>query len=270
MSKLVIDALQERLNIAAEKFNKVDTKKDAEKIEVLQGMMNQFEVPEGFALTFKTWVVELKKEGQSWDVARVSLHTQRNYETMEREVNAALYANGGNEVDSLLAQASFVQFVSPHLDKFGRLMIHIDEKFKGQLDEARKECRTLEQAIKDVEAGVRKDKELEILRQMKSAKGYDAVATEAHWGGTDYPHLELKRGHGTYNLVNVKVTKMTTSGKSVDVEVVEQLYDGSVRTRKEERVRMSNIKSFVKGQLYRLEKIEAGELKVAQTETEKA
>ena len=270
MSKLVIDALQERLAIAADKFAEVDNKKDAEKIEVLQGMMNQFEVPEGFALNFKTWEVGLKREGESWEVARVNLDTQRDYETFKRSVVASVNANGGREVDSLLAQASFVQFVTPHLDKFSRLMNHVNEKFEGQLDEARKECRTLEQAISDVKDGVRRDKELNILRQMKSAKGFDVVITESHWGGTDYPTIELKRGYGTYNLVNVKVTKMTTSGKSVDVEVTEQLYDGSLRTRKEERVRMSNIKKFVKGQLYRLEKVEEGELKLAQTETEKA
>ena len=270
MSKLVIDALQERLNIAADKFAEVDNKKDAEKVEVLQGMMNQFEVPEGFVLNFKTWAVELKREGESWEVARVNLDTERDYDTMKREVKASVNAQGGREVDSLLAQASFVQFVTPHLNKFGRLMNHINEKFEGQLEEARKECRALEYAIRDVEEGVRKDKELEILRQMKSAKGFDTVITESHWGGTDYPTLELKRDHSTYNLVNVKVTKTTASGKSVDVEVVEQLYDGSLRTRKEERVRMSNLKRFVHNQLYRLEKIEEGELKVVQTETEKA
>ena len=270
MSKLVIDALQERLTIAANNHHEIDIKKDAEKIEVLQGMMNEFEVPEGFALFFKTWGIELKKEGESWEVARVNLDTERDYDTMKREVKASVNAQGGREVDSLLAQASFVQFVTPHLNKFGRLMNHINEKFGSQLDEARKECRTLEQAISDVEAGVRRDKELEILRQMKSAKGFDTVITESHWGGTDYPTLELKRDHSTYNLVNVKVTKMTTSGKSVDVEVVEQLYDGSLRTRKEERVRMSNLNRFIKGQLHRLERIEEGELKVAQTETEKA
>ena len=269
MSKLVIDALQERLAIAADKFNEVDSKKDAEKVEVLQGMMNEFEVPEGFALFFKTWVVELKREGQSWDVARVNLNAQRNYETMEREVNAAVYANGGNEVDSLLAQASFVQFVTPHLDKFGRLMIHIQEKFKGQLDEARKECHTLEQAIRDVEDGVRKDKEQDIMRQMKSKKGFDVVVVESHWGGTDFPTIELKRGYSTYNLVNVKILKTTASGKSVDLEITEQLYDGSPRIRTEERVRMNNIQSFMRNQLYRLEKIEEGELKVVEVETEK-
>ena len=44
MSKLVIDALQERLTIAANNHHEIDIKKDAEKIEVLQGMMNEFEV----------------------------------------------------------------------------------------------------------------------------------------------------------------------------------------------------------------------------------
>lgn len=270
MSKLVIDALQERLTIAADKFNEVDIKKDAEKIEVLQGMMNEFEVPEGFGLNFKTFEVGLKREGENWEVARVNLDTQRDFETFKRSVVASVNANGGREVDSLLAQASFVQFVTPHLDKFSRLMNHINEKFEGQLEEARKECRTLESAIRDVEDGVRRDKEQDIMRQMKSKKGFDTVIVESHWGGTDYPSLELKRDFHTYSLVNVKLLKTTASGKSADLEVTEQLYDGSLRTRKEERVRMSNINKFIKGQLYRLEKIEEGELKVAQTETEKA
>ena len=270
MSKLVIDALRERLAIAADKFNEVDTKKDAEKIEVLQGMMNQFEVPEGFALNFKTFEVGLKREGENWEVARVNLDTQRDFETFKREVVASVNANGGREVDSLLAQASFVQFVTPHLDKFSQLMNTINEKFEGQLNEVRKDCRTLEQAIRDVEDGVRQEKERDIMRQMKSKKGFDTVIVESHWGGTDFPTIELKRGYSTYNLVNVKILKTTASGKSVDLEITEQLYDGSPRIRTEERVRMTNIESFMRNQLYRLEKIEKGELKLVETETEKA
>ena len=270
MSKLVIDALQERLNIAGDKFNEVDTKKDGEKIEVLQGMMNQFEVPEGFVLNFKTFEVGLRREGENWEVARVNLDTQRNFETYQREVSASVNANGGREVDSLLAQASFVQFVTPHLDKFSQLMNTINEKFEGQLNEIRKDCRDLESAIRDVEDGVRKEKEQGIMRQLKSKKGFDVVIVESHWGGTDFPTLELKRDYNTYNLINVKILKTTASGKSADLEITEQMYDGTPRTRKEERVRMSNVNRFIKGQLYRLEKIEEGELKVVETETEKA
>lgn len=270
MSKLVIDALQEKLTIALDKSAEIEGSVEVEKIEVLRAMMNEFEVPEGFVLAINTWEVGLNREGEHWVEARVQLYTQRNYETLKREVVAEVSANGGRVVGSLLAQASFVQFVAPHLGKFARCMSHIEDKFQSQLDENRKECRTLESAIKEVEDGVNREKELDILRQMKSSNGFDTVITESPYGGITYPPLYLKRDRITYDLVNVKVLKMSASGKSVDVQVVEQLFDGNLRTRTEERVRISNLKRFIQVQLLLIQKVEEGELKVAQIETEKA
>ena len=266
MSKLVLDNLESQLAVLSQSYKELDDRKDATLIEMLDLAMKGFEVPEGFTVRTKTYEIGIVKEGQHWESARVNIDKERNYETFKREIKVSVNANGGREVDDLLAQADFVRFVTPKLDDIKGLIQDVEDQFEQVLTDVRKDCREVEKAISDVKSAEYQLRIDNVLRQMKSKDGFDVLITESLWGGTDHPILELKRGYSTYNLTNVKITKETASGKSVNVEYLCKLFDGTDSVRTEERVRMSNVMDLVRNQLYREEKVAEGELALAKVE----
>lgn len=263
MSKLVLDNLQKQRVELSDQYQVLDTRKDDATVQLLGVAMKGFEVPEGFSILKVVHEIALKKLGDNWSCARVNIDKERNFETFKREVRVSVNANGGRDVDSLLAQAEFVKFVSPKLDDIKTMIQDVEDSFEEELTSIRKDIREVEKAISDVKNAEYQLKVDEVLRQMKSEEGYNTVVTKSHWGGVDYPRLELKHNF-SMDVVRVKILKTSTSGKSADVEYTYNLYDGTEVVRTEERVRMDNIMSFVRSQLYRVEKVEEGELELAE------
>lgn len=263
MSKLVLDNLQKQKVELSDQYQVLDTRKNDATVELLGVAMKGFEVPEGFSICKVKHEIALKELGSTWACARVNIDKERNFETFKREVKVSVNANGGYEVNSLLAQAEFVKFVTPKLDEIKKMVQDVEDSFEEELTGIRKDIREVEKAISDVKNAEYQLKVDEVFRQMNSEEGYDAVVTKSHWGGVDYPRLTLKREYSR-DVVAVKILKTSASGKSADIEFTYSLYDGTRRTSTEERVRMDNLKSFVRQQLYRVEKIEEGELEVAE------
>jgi hypothetical protein len=259
MSQLVLDNLEKQLETAVKANIEVHDKIDAGKITEMKVLMNGFECPEGFQLRFRTYETALVKEGSNWESARVNIDSEFDFETRTRSIKATVNANGGREVDELLAQAKFVQFTSPKLDQFEVAIESVAKYYEEAKNSTGKEVSAIERAIKEVEASMRKLKVDEVKNKMFSSEGFDTVITKTHWGGFGVPRITLKRDWDK-EVVNVKLVNETTSGKSVDVIYTCRLYDGTLVTKTEERVRMQNVDAFIKGQLYRIEKVEEGEL----------
>jgi hypothetical protein len=259
MSQLVLDNLAKQLETAVKANIEVHDKIDAGKITEMKVLMNGFECPEGFTLRFRTYETALVKEGNNWESARVNIDSEFDFETRTRSIKARLNANGGREVDELLAQAQFIQFTSTKLDQFEVAIESVVKHYEEAKKSTGKEVSDIERAIKEVEASMRKLKVDEIKNKMLSEDGFDTVIVKSHWGGFDVPRITLKREFDR-EVVNVKLVNETTSGKSVDVIYTCRLYDGTLVTKTEERVRMQNVDAFIRGQFYRIEKIEKGEL----------
>lgn len=263
MSKLVLDNLQKQKVELCDQYQVLETRKDDATVELLGVAMKGFKVPEGFSILKVKHEISLKKLGDTWACARVNIDKERNFETMKREVKVSVNANGGYDVDSLLAQASFVQFATLKLDEIKKMIQDVEDSFEPEMTTILRDIREVDKAISDVKNAEYKLKMDEVFRQMNSEKGYDAVITKSHWGGVDYPRLTLKRDYSR-DVVAVKILKTSASGKSADIEFTYSLYDGTTRTSTEERVRMDNLRSFVRQQLFRIEKIQEGELEVAE------
>ena len=263
MSKLVLDNLQKQKVELSDQYQVLDTRKDDATVELLGVAMKGFQVPEGFSIVKVKHEIGLKQLGSTWASARVNIDKERNFETFKREVKVSVNANGGRDVDDLLAQAEFVKFVTPKLDEIRGMVQDVEDSFEEELTSVLKDLREVEKAISDVKNAEYQLKMDEVFRQMESEEGYNAVVTKSHWGGVDYPRLTLKRDYSR-DVVAVKILKTSASGKSADIEFTYSLYDGTTRTSTEDRVRMDNIKSFVRQQLYRVEKVESGELELAE------
>ena len=263
MSQLVLDNLQKQLTELNDQYLILDTRKNDAIIELLNFAMKGFEVPEGFNIRTKTFEIGVVKEGNTWESARVNIDKERNFETFKREVRVSVSANGGREVEDLLAQAEFLKFVTPKLDDIRSMVQDVEDTFEEELSSIRRDCREVENAISDVKSAQYQLKVDEVFRQMRSEEGYNTVVTKSHWGGVDYPRLQLKYNH-TADVTRVKIVTESLSGKSAHIEYDYKLYDGTVVTRGEDNVRMDNIKSFIRQQLFRVEKIESGELEVAE------
>ena len=263
MSKLVLDNLQKQLTELNDQYQVLDTRKDDATVELLGVAMKGFNVPEGFSVLKVKHEISLKKLGETWGCARVNIDKQRNFETFKREIKVSVNANGGYDVDSLLAQAEFVKFVTPKLDDIKKMLQDVEDSFEPEMTNILRDIREVQKAIGDVKDAEYQLKVDEIFRQMKSKDGYDTVVTKSHWGGVDYPRLQLKYNYSA-DVTRVKIVTESLSGKSAHIEYDYKLYDGTVVTRGEDNVRMDNIKSFVRQQLFRVEKIEEGELEVAE------
>ena len=256
---VVLENLNKQLEVAVKANVEVHNKIDAGKIAEMKKLMEGFECPEGFNLRFRTYETALVREGNSWESARVNLDTDFNWSTCIKTVTASVNANGGREVDDLLAQAQFVQFTSPKLDEFKVAIESVNEYFKDAKRSTGETVREIERAISDVERANRELKIRDIKRQMNSSKGFDSILVESHWGGFDIPRITLKRNWDR-EVVNVRLENETKSGKSVDVVYTYRLYDGRVLVDTEKKVRMENVDKFISHQLYRMEKIAEGEL----------
>ena len=259
MSQLILDNLEKQLETAVKANIEVHDKIDAGKIAEMKKLMNGFECPEGFTVRFRTYEVGIVKEGSNWDSAWVNIDTDYDFATNTKSFKATLNAGGGRKVDDLLAQAQFVQFASPKLEEFKVAVESVVKYFDEAKKSTGKDVRDIERAIKDVKTGMRKLKVKEVKDKMLSDEGFDAVIVKSHWGGFDVPRITLKRNWDR-EVVNVKLANETTSGKSVDVVYTCRLYDGTLVTNTEERVRMENVDKFISHQLYRIEKVEEGEL----------
>ncbi len=259
MSQLILDNLEKQLEFAVKANQEVHTMIQEGKIANLKQAMNGFECPEGFTVRFREYEVGLMKEGSNWESARVNIDTDYDFRTNTKSVKASVNANGGREVDDLLAQAHFVQFTSPRLEEFKVAVESVVKYFDEAKKSTGKEVRDIERAISDVKWGMFKLKVKEVKDKMLSSEGFDTVIVKSHWGGFDVPRITLKRNWDR-EIVNVKLTNETKSGKSVDVTYTYRLYDGTLATNTEERVRMENVDTFIKNQLYRVERIEEGEL----------
>ena len=259
MSQLILDNLEKQLEVAVKANVEVHDKIDAGKIAEMKKLMEGFECPEGFTVRFRTYETALVKEGSNWESARVNIDTDYDFSTNTKSVKASVNANGGREVDDLLAQAHFVQFTSPKLEEFRVAVESVIKCFDEKKKSTGKDVRDIERAISDVKWGIFKLKVKEVKAKMFSSEGFDTVIVKSHWGGFDVPRITLKRNFDR-DVVNVKLANETASGKSVDVTYTYRLYDGTLVTNTEEKVRMENVDTFIKNQLYRLEKIEEGEL----------
>jgi len=259
MSQLILDNLEKQLEVAVKANQEVHTMIQEGKIANLKQVMDGFECPEEFTVRFREYEVGLMKEGSNWESARVNIDTDYDFRTNTKSIKTSVNANGGSNVDDLLAQAKFVQFTSPKLEEFRVAVESIVKYFDEAKKSTGKDVRDIERAISDVEHGMRQLKIKEIKDQMLSSEGFDSILLESTWGGFDIPRITLKRNWDR-EVVNVKLTNETKSGKSVDVTYTYRLYDGTLRTGTEERVRMENVDKFISHQLYRLEKIEEGEL----------
>ena len=263
MSKLVLDNLQKQKEELCDQYQVLETRKDDSTVELLGVAMKGFKVPEGFSVLKVKHEISLKKIGETWGCARVNIDKERNFETFKREIKVSVNANGGYDVDSLLAQAEFVKFVSPKLDEIKKMIQDVEDSFEPEMTTILRDIREVDKAISDVKNAEYQLKVDEIFRQMKSEDGYDAVVTKSHWGGVDYARLQLKYNYSA-DVTRVKIVTESLSGKSAHIEYDYKLYDGTVVTRGEDNVRMDNLKSFVRQQLFRVEKIEEGELEVAE------
>ena len=260
---VVLENLNKQLEVAVKANVEVHDKIDAGKIAEMKKLMEGFECPEGFNLRFRTYEVALRKGNNVWESARVNIDTDFDFQTCIKTVRASVNANGGREVDDLLAQAQFVQFTSPKLDEFKVAIESVTEYFKDVKRSTGETVREIERAISDVKSAQYQLKMDEVLRQMRSEEGYNTVVIKAHWGGVDYPRLQLKYNH-TADVTRVKIVTESLSGKSAHILYDYKLYDGTVVTRGEDNVRMDNINDFIRQQLFRVEKIEEGELEVAE------
>lgn len=259
MSQLILDTLGKQLETAVKANVKVHNAIQEGKIANLKQVMKGFTLPEGFNVRFREYEVGLVKDGNNWESARVNIDSDFDFRTGETSIKASVNANGGREVDDLLAQAQFVQFTSPKLDEFKNAIESVTEQFAEQKKSTGRDVREIERAISDVKFGMRQLQIKEIKDQMKSKDGFDSVITESHWGGFDIPRITLKREFDR-EVVNVKLSNETASGKSVDVTYTYRLYDGTLYTATEERVRMDNVDQFINNQLYRMEKVKEGDM----------
>lgn len=262
MSQLVLDNLNKQLTELSDQYQVLDTRKDDATVELLGVAMKGFKVPEGFSVLKVKHEISLKKLGETWGCARVNIDKERNFETLKREIKVSVNANGGRDVDSLLAQAEFVKFVTPKLDEIKKMVQDVEDSFEPELTSIRRDIREVQKAISDVKSAAYQLQVDNILKTMKSAAGFDAVVTKSHWGGVDYPRIQLKYNH-TADVTRVKIVTESASGKSAHIEYDYKLYDGTVVTRGEDNVRMDNIMGFIRHQIYRMEKIAEGELEKA-------
>lgn len=256
---VVLENLKKQLEFATIANVEVHNMIDAGKIAQMKTLMEGFECPEGFNVRFREYEVALVREGNNWESARVNLDTDYDFKTGDKTITASVNANGGREVDDLLAQAQFVQFTSPKLDEFKVAVESVVKYFEEDKKSTGKEVREIQKAISDVEHGMYQLKVKEVKAKMLSSEGFDSVIVKSHWGGNDIPRITLKREFDR-EVVNVKLANETTSGKSIDVIYTCRLYDGTLVTNTEERVRMENVDTFIKRMLFRMEKIEEGEL----------
>ena len=257
---VVLENLGKQLEVAVKANVKVHDAIQEVKIANLKSLMDGFELPEGFTIRFREYEVGLVKEGNSWESARVNLDSDFNFTTGIKTIRASVNANGGREVEDLLAQASFVQFTSPKLNEFKVAIESVAEQFDAQKKSTGKDVNEIEKAIRDVKWSIRQDRIKDIKRKMNTEEGFDSVIVESHWGGVDYPRITLKRDWDR-EVVNIKLSNETKSGKSVDVTYTYRLYDGELRTGTEERVRMENVDKFIHTQLYRMDNIAEGDMK---------
>lgn len=257
---VVLENLGKQLAIAVKANVKVHDAIQEAKIANLKSLMDGFELPEGFNLRFREYEVGLVKEGNSWESARVNLDSDFNFSSGIKTVRASVNANGGRDVEDLLAQASFVQFTSPKLDEFKVAIESVTKYFEEAKKSTGKDVNEIERAIRDVKYSLRQLKVDEIKRKMNTEEGFDSIIVESHWGGFDYPRITLKR-NWDLEVVNIKLANETKSGKSVDVIYTYRLYDGQLVTRTEEKVRMENVDKFITQQLYRMNEIEDGQMK---------
>ena len=262
MSKLVLDNLQKQKVELCDQYQVLETRKDDATVELLGVAMKGFQIPEGFSILKVKHEISLKKVGETWGCARVNIDKERNFETFKREVKVSVNANGGYDVDSLLAQAEFVKFVSPKLDEIKKMIQDVEDSFEPEMTTILRDIREVDKAISDVKSAAYQLQMDNILKTMKSATGFDPVVVKSHWGGVDYPRLQLKYNYSA-DVTRVKIVTESLSGKSAHIEYDYKLYDGTVVTRGEDNVRMDNIKSFIRQQLYRMEKIAEGELEKA-------
>lgn len=256
---VVLDNLNKQLEVAVKANVKVHNAIQEGKVANLKQVMKGFTLPEGFNVRFREYEVGLVKDGNNYESARVNIDSDYDWKTGEKTIRTSVSANGGREVDDLLAQAQFVQFASPKLDEFKVAVESVVRYFAEDKKNTGAEVREIEKAISDVKTANYQLKMDNLIAQMNTKEGYQTVIVESHWGGVDYPRLTLKRDYDR-EVIRVKILKTSASGKSVDVEFTYRLYDGRELTNTEERVRMDNIKQFVRSQLYRIEKIEEGEL----------
>ena len=256
---VVLEALEVQLENAQKASAQVHDAIQEGKIAGLKIVMEGFECPEGFGVRFRDYEVGLVKNGNNWESARVNLDTDFDFSTGIKTVRASVNANGGREVEDLLAQAQFVQFTSPKLVEFKDMIEGINAKFQEEKEAAGAHAREISIAISDVKNANRELKVKEVKRQMNSSEGFDSIMLESTWGGFDIPRITLKRNWDR-EVINVRLENETMSGKSVDVVYTYRLYDGKTRVETEPKVRMENVDKFITQQLYRLDRIEEGEL----------
>ena len=153
------------------------------------------------------------------------------------------------------------------LEKRAELQIKFAQQFNDFKDDAIAEVNTTQDKydrwyteLFNVQKEIREQKkpfsaELSELKEQQLMKqlmeGVELKMSEpTKWSKGRFPELQVKFNWTLRDVKKVKVLKLTTSGKSADLEITQEYkdWDGNVQTatQKVERVRLSNVKSLVR------------------------
>ena len=261
--KAKLKGLEKQLEATSTLYKAVREELREAKEIALVDQMAKFIVPDGFRIATRQYQIALMQDGQNWESARVNIENTYDYQgKREYVIVASVNANGGSSVDDLLAQAKFVQFVSPRLSAIEGAINGVSKEFAEVIKTTEKELQAVETQIGEVKFSIREASKKAILEEMKSEQGFSVSCLTDHWGHLSHPCLELKFDYHTYALANVRIDRVTASGKSADVTIKSLLNDNTLRTTVEKNVRMTNIDSLISIELLRREKAQEGEIEI--------
>ena len=146
-------------------------------------------------------------------------------------------------------QIKFAQQFTDFKDDAIAEVNHVQEKYDKWLNILHGEIRSISEEKRPFVKELSDLKEARFLDQLK--EGVELKMTEpTRWSKGRFPELQVKFDRILRDVKKVKINRLTASGKTADIEVIQEWkdWDGNTHTRVEivERVRLDNIKSTLR------------------------
>jgi hypothetical protein len=146
-------------------------------------------------------------------------------------------------------QIKFAQQFSDFKDDAIAEVNHVQEKYNKWVEGLHEEQSKLRELSRPFSKELSELKEEHLMNQLM--EGVELKMSEpTRWSKGRFPELQVKFDWTLRDVKKVKVNRLTASGKSADIEVIQEWkdWDGNVHTATQsiERVRLDNIKSIVR------------------------